>query len=421
MFFDFEIEPKRAGLRRHAIRRILTSMVLVFMTLQVAQAQDESLDPDPVPGQVADPVPTPEPDTLPDAAPVPVVPDQEVVPGPVSAAPPALCAEAGLSSEDCQDLLGQFSLHLYCDISAVEDADCPAFISAYRMPPDCRAANLTVLGCVDFLSRRTLYFREQVKGLIAQCSFETDQVCAPVEADLQARIAALEAELAEVSADNVVLAAEIDTLTDVRADLDAQVARLTQDAQARIAELATAQAALDEEQLSVGDVCRAAAVRLNARAQEVLSTAAPTLDQTACVANPIAEITRFLTVLSAGGDPAAPPAVPAETPPTPPLDPDPDAAPDTDTDRSCVAVPGAEDLIAFVTSEPGVFGGLAPVRFNRLIRELAEGKQAQETVNAVWPDPIDDIDAALPFLATDLLCKQFPATCLADSGLDLCP
>lgn len=64
---------------------------------------------------------------------------------------------------------------------------------------------------------------------------------------------------------------------------------------------------------------------------------------------------------------------------------------------------------------------MAPVRFNRMIRELADGKQAQETVNAVWPDPTDDIDAALPFLAIDLLCKQFPATCLANSGLDLCP
>lgn len=410
MFFDFEIEPKRAGLCRRAFSAIVIPMALVFMTLQVAQAQEEGLDPSPVPEQVLDPVPPPEPD------PVPVPePEQEGVPDPVTAALPALCAEAGLSSEGCQDLLGQFSLHLYCDINAVEDADCPAFIAAYTLPADCRAANLTVLGCVDFLSRRTLYFREQVKGLIAQCSFETDDVCAPVEADLQTRIAALEAELAEVSADNALLSAEVDTLTGVRADLDAQVTRLTQDAQARSAELARAQAALEDEQLSVADVCRAAALRLDARAQEALAAPVPTLDQAACVANPMGEITRFLTVLSSGADPAAAPTVPPAIPPAATPEPAPDAG------LTCAAVPDAEDLIAFVTSEPGVFGGLAPVRFNRMIRELADGKQAQETVNAVWPDPTDDIDAALPFLAIDLLCKQFPATCLADSGLDLCP
>ncbi|WP_094035722.1 hypothetical protein [Antarctobacter heliothermus] len=389
MFFDFEIEPKWAGLCRRASRRILASMVLVFLTLQAVQAQDEEIVPVPAPAL---------------AAPV---------------AQPALCAEAGLSPEDCLELLGQFSLDLYCDINAVEDADCPAFLSAYRMPSDCRAANLTVLGCVDFLSRRTLYFREQVKGLIAQCAFETDEVCAPVEADLQAKVGALEVELAQATEDNADLVAELDELIAVRADLEAQATRLTQEAQARTAELASAQAALEDEQVSVGDVCRAAAVRLNARAQEALPTAAPTLDQIACEANPMAEITRFLTVLSSG---VAPAPAPTPTPsPQPAPEPAPDAAPEPVSDLTCTAVPGAEDLIAFMTSEPGVFGGLAPVRFNRLIRELAEGKQAQETVNAVWPDPIDDIDVALPFLAIDLLCKQFPATCLADSGLDLCP
>ncbi|WP_417209929.1 hypothetical protein [Antarctobacter sp.] len=346
--------------------------------------------------------------------------DPVVVPEP--AALPALCTQAGVSPEDCLGLLGQFSLDLYCDINAVEDAECPAFIAAYKMPPDCRAANLTVLGCVDFLSRRTRYFREQVKGLIAQCSFETDEVCAPVKVDLQERIAELEAQLAQVTADNADLRGQVDALTATKADLDAQVALLVQDAQAAAAELATAQAALEGKQLSVADVCRAAAARLNARAQEVLTAAAPTLDLTACAASPIAEITRFLTALSDGGDPAAPAPAPDAAPtPTPTPDPAPDSAPDPGSALSCAVTPGAEDLVAFVTSQPDVFGGLPPVRFNRMIRELAEGKQAQDTINAIWPDPIDDIDAALPFLAIDLICKQFPATCLAQSGQDLCP
>ncbi|WP_323768894.1 hypothetical protein [Antarctobacter sp.] len=379
MFFDFDIEPRLAGLRRFGLALVLTAIALVFLTFQPVFAQDEGDDPTPVP----------EPAAL-----------------------PALCAEAGVTAEDCLGLLGQFSLDLYCDINAVEDAECPAFIAAYRMPPDCRAANLTVLGCVDFLSRRTRYFREQVKGLIAQCSFETDEVCAPVKVDLQDQIAELEAQLAQVTAENADLREQVDVLTAAKADLDAQVARLTQDAQATTAELAVAQAALEGKQLSVADVCRAAAARLNARAQELLAAAAPTLDLTACSASPIAEITRFLTALSEGGDPAAPAPDAAATP---------DPAPDPDSALSCAVVPSAEDLVAFVTSQPDVFGGLPPVRFNRMIRELAEGKQAQDTINAIWPDPIDDIDAALPFVAIDLICKQFPATCLAQSGQDLCP
>lgn len=321
------------------------------------------------------PAPRAPPDDAPDPADV----------APVASVLPPICAAAGVSSEECLAVLAGFSFDAYCRLNDVPSSECLAFIRDYRMPVTCVSANLTLTGCIDFLDRQTRLYREQVKGLIAQCETGDAGLCTAAEA----RAAGLETDLAGLRAENGTLKAQVEA----------------------------AQAALDAREVQPADVCRAAAQRLNARATEVLGDAAPALDLDACTGNPIAEVTRFLALLS------APDAVAVEgtdVTPEPVSEPvsEPPAAPTAAA--TCTALPTDGDLAFFLIEQDALFGGLGPVRQNVLVNSLLKGEPAVEAVEKAWPKPLDDAERARADESARLLCATYPATCPAESGVEVC-
>ncbi|WP_141194840.1 hypothetical protein [Maliponia aquimaris] len=293
---------------------------------------------------------------------------------------PPICAEAGVSAEECLAVLAGFSFDTYCRLNDVPAARCLAFVRDYRMPVTCASANLTLTGCIDFLDRQTRLYREQVKGLIAQCDAGDAGLCTAAEE----RAAGLGTDLAALRAENGTLKAQVEA----------------------------AQAALDAREVQPADVCRAAAQRLNARAAEVLGEAAPSLDLNACTGNPIAEVTRFLALLSAPDRVKTDEVLrDAETPAPPP--------PATE-ETACAALPTDGDLAFFLIEQDALFGGLGPVRQNVLVNSLLKGEPAVEAVEKAWPKPLDDAERARADESARLLCATYPATCPADSGVEVC-
>lgn len=361
----------------------------------------------------------------------PVVTADPVKPGPAAVPDlvlPEVCAGSGLSAQACLDILAQMQLERYCRIKDVAAADCAAAISAYALPLDCQNADLTAPGCLDFLDSRTRLYREQVKGLIAQCKGEDLSVCQAFQDEngtLTARLTELEADLATLRGQNA-------TLKDETTELAATAETLRK-------ALAQAEEAVARAQVDVADVCRAAALRLNARAEAALGPGAPVLDEAACAQNPIAEITRFLGAHDLPKDEAKAGDVPADPAPDPTLaptsapspDPSPDPAPELDpepasapepapepTEQACVALPTEDDLVVYFVTDPGVLSGLAPVRFNRLVRELTQGTTAQAAVDVVWPSSSGPEERDL---AVSQICSNFPVTCPEQSGVTICP
>lgn len=345
---------------------------------------------------------------------------------------PEFCASSGLSEQECLDILGQMDLVRYCRIKDVKPENCAAFIASYSLPGDCRSANLTTLGCIDFLGTRNRFYREQVKGLIAQCNGEDLSVCEVFQhenAELKARIAQLEAELSDARADLAETGSELAEIEGTNATLRTENTDLADRTETLQAQLALAETAREADRVDVADVCRAAALKLNAGAREALGAEAPELDEAACALNPIAEVTRFLgTVdlpaasLTASDLPAGPAPAPLPEPaPEPDPVPDPEPDPDAQTAQDCAPRPGDAELADYLGSEPAVFGVLAPVRFNRLVRELAQGTTARDAVNIVWPSTSDPEDFVLLEEAVQKLCSAFPATCTDEVEVTVCP
>ncbi|MGP6086011.1 hypothetical protein [Antarctobacter jejuensis] len=370
------------------LRAVACATVLSVLASAAIAQEPETADP-------SDPVETAEPVETPD----PVAPAETAAPALVL---PEFCEASGVSAQQCLNLLGQLQVERYCRIKGVDLADCAGFIAAYALPNDCRNADLSAPGCIDFLESRTRLYREQVKGLIAQCNGEDLSVCQAFQdenTDLSAQLAGLEAEIADLQGENA-------SLKDENASLTAKTETLGKD-------LALAEAAVEAQQVDVVDVCRAAALRLNARAEAAFGEGAPVLDEEACARNPLAEITRFLGAQDLPRGAAKTGTVFDDPAPGP----DPQPAPEP-AEQACTALPTEDDLVVFLVTDPGVFGSLEPARFNRLVRELTQGNTARAAVDVVWPTSSgpDERD-----LAVEQLCTSFPVTCPDQSGVEVCP
>lgn len=392
MPFSFEtdkfrwLERARAG-RLHLLARSALCAALIGAPLFAQEAE------------VAADAPLVEVDPASPPAPDPVAPPEAVTaeaPAPVL---PPICADAGVPVEECLAVLAGFSFEGYCRLNDVPAVRCLDFIRDFRMPVTCTSAELTLTGCIDFLDRQTRRYREMVKGLIAQCTAGDAGVCTAAEGELallRDQLFAAEARAGGLDAELDSLRAETGTL---RADLDA------------------ARAALDAAEASPANVCRAAALRLNARAEAALGAGAPRLDETACAANPIAEVTRFVALLSAP-DPVKADALLRDESSVPP--PAATPAPPAPGEAACVALPTDGELGFFLIEQDGLFGGLGPVRQNVLVNSLLKGEPAVEAVEKAWPKPLEDAERIRADEAARLLCVNFPATCPAGDGVEVC-
>lgn len=391
MFFDFDFKRYRRRLGRFGLVSFVAALTVSVATGQGGLAQETALDPKP------DPV-------------LPVAPEVAVL--------PAFCENSGLTPEACLDVLAGLSLDQYCADKRIAPADCAGFLAAYRLPDICVNASLTVLGCADELARNLRSGRVQARNLLNRNRELSDQIKdltvpdpEPRE-DLTEQIARLTAEKAELESQVGALTGQVDVLTDQADVLAGRVALLTGQADILSAELDAAKVTIEDQKVSVVDVCRAAAGRLDGPAREALGPDAPKLDQKACAANPIAEISRFVAALPAGTVSVAALAAkqPVQTGLTDPAGLGPDA--------DCAVRPTPQELTDFVQSEPSVFGLLDQGQVDLLVQDLAKGLPGQEVVNAVWPEGFEAV--GLSFVAVDLLCTRFPATCAAQNGLALC-
>ena len=304
-------------------------------------------------------------------------------PDAVEAAPvapdlPPICAEAGLSIDDCLALFSGFvgpDLLDYCGDSGVAPSRCVDFVRQHEMPLDCRSAKLTILGCVDFLNGRSRLYREQVKGLISQCAGADAAICDAAKGE----VADLREQLVQAEAQAAVLTEQVGRLTQ-------EVTTVTQTKDTAVAEISAAQATLAAQEVSSVDVCRMAALRLSDRLGVAVGDLP--LDPEACALNPIAEVTR---VLATGG--AAPIASGAVAP------------------AACVPLPSEGGITFLLVDEDALYGGLGAVRQDLLIQSLLAGATAATAIDEVWPKPLDEAETARMDQASALLCTAFPTTC----------